>query len=241
MSITIDITESGCLLTRKTPEGGIIARYVNPVDLGTVLSKQGKLDTGILPPATRYFSRGSGAVTMVLEVRPHVRPITTTNGGEMAVVPFPALLFKLVLAENASAAYDVRSVRVVAYKDPALTPGSQLYRFPYGNVYDDGRICWGSIGVPQVKEIVNASAICELFLTSMFNGHLGNGILRVPAGDKYLIEKGYNAETPITIGCLTASSWFSTKGIKVFPVEWLTPVTSPGADKATGFILGGNT
>ena len=45
---------------------------------------------------------------------------------------------------------------------------------PYPNVYDNGRICWGSHKVPEVTP-ANIHKTCKLFFGTTFNEHIARG------------------------------------------------------------------
>lgn len=47
--------------------------------------------------------------------------------------------------------------------------------FPFGNVYEDGHICWGSVSEVSTIEPVNSHKLFGLFFNSGFNGDLYRG------------------------------------------------------------------
>lgn len=51
-----------------------------------------------------------------------------------------------------------------------------LYRYPLSNVYEGGRICWGSLKLPKIKNFGDLEKVCELFLQARGNSDLSGYI-----------------------------------------------------------------
>lgn len=66
----------------------------------------------------------------------------------------------------------MENTRVFTLKDEKPTEKSVLYRYPYGNVYDDGRICWGTNSFPDIHEIKRLEMAMTLFIQSPCNSDL---------------------------------------------------------------------
>jgi hypothetical protein len=58
-------------------------------------------------------------------------------------IPHPYSLMAIKLKELGTGKFKVVASRMYAMSAPLFSDTAQLYRFPYGNVYSDGRICWG--------------------------------------------------------------------------------------------------
>lgn len=66
----------------------------------------------------------------------------------------------------------LENTRVFTLKDENPTGNSVLYRYPYGNVYDDGRVCWGSNVFQDILEIKRLEMVMTLFIQSPCNSDL---------------------------------------------------------------------
>lgn len=66
----------------------------------------------------------------------------------------------------------MENTRVYTLKDEKPTDNSVLYRYPYGNVHDDGRICWGTNAFPDIHEIKRLETAMTLFIQSPCNSDL---------------------------------------------------------------------
>jgi hypothetical protein len=85
-------------------------------------------------------------------------------------VPFPEILFVVCVREKR-----IAESRLFACIPPIGRPHDRLYRFPFGNVYEDGRICWGNMTLPQIDEPIVLDSVVGRFFSSVFSGHLVNG------------------------------------------------------------------
>lgn len=66
----------------------------------------------------------------------------------------------------------LEKTRVFVLKDEEPTEKSVLYRYPFGNVYDDGKVCWGSNVFPDILEIKRLEMVMTLFIQSLCNSDL---------------------------------------------------------------------
>lgn len=72
--------------------------------------------------------------------------------GDVINVGYPKLLFTYRIRGN-----EVIDSAVVAAIDEFIKNQSPIYRFPYGNVHSDGRICWGTFKYPRLNELADLS------------------------------------------------------------------------------------
>lgn len=170
MSTTIELLDEGVLINYVDASGASIGKLVDPEDFGLALARQTRLDTGLLPPNTRYYSRTDSREILVFELPPVIKTLTFTPAQQFQV-PLPRLVFILDIAVNSTVKSLVNTF-VFSLKLPLLEPATMLYRFPFGNVYGDGHICWGSVRIPPYKSLISFSAVSELMLSSVFNGDL---------------------------------------------------------------------
>ncbi len=118
--------------------------------------------------------------------------------GEVFTVPFPETVFFL----------STQSGRVVESK-VFSKKGSRLYHYPFGNVYSDGRICWGGTSLPSVQAISDMKKIPALF----YGGDTNNDLYQVGTN---VIRKDIFTHQRGLIHAL--------KDLQEFPTEWLVPI-----------------
>ena len=76
-----------------------------------------------------------------------------------------------------------------------------LLFYPYGNVYPDGRICWGTISTDQLK-VGDPGGISRLFWGSGFNRDL---VMRHPTIWERKINDGLGRYSPEEIFAITSN------------------------------------
>ena len=71
---------------------------------------------------------------------------------------------------------DPIDTRLFATRGPLLRESDQLYRFPFGNIYSDGRVCWGRVEYKTgIKSLAQAASLLETFLFHTMNTDLYTG------------------------------------------------------------------
>lgn len=173
-AIIIEIKDKSDV-TVKMKNGSVVStKSVTLADLLMALSRDMEITTGILPHGTRFYRGTVQAYDIGIQVATKVRTAEfrlPEVGSKTMTVPFPEMLF----------IFSVRNKRIVDTKvfsciPPIGRPHDRLYMFPYGNVYDKtGRVCWGSVVLPDVAEPVMLDGIVARFFTSVFSGHLMSG------------------------------------------------------------------
>lgn len=175
-SVSMTITNDKNITKQKT---------VAIEDLKALLVSDYKLATGLLPAGTRYYKGAAAQYSIMIELPAKVRDMTlsTYNASgskrvnEIIQVPYPTCLFYFSIRAN-----KIVDLRLNSLKYPLQSETDALYCFPFSNVYNDGRICWGSVGLPNVSKPIELIGIINLFLGSQFNGDL--------AGTNFLAPKG---------------------------------------------------
>lgn len=66
----------------------------------------------------------------------------------------------------------LEKTRVFVLKDAKPADDSMLYRYPFGNVHDDGEVCWGSNELPDIHEIKRLEMVMTLFIQGQCNSDL---------------------------------------------------------------------
>lgn len=73
----------------------------------------------------------------------------------------PSLVFCFKVEEDR-----IESTQVYAVVDEKPMDRSKLYRYPFGNVSQTGKVCWGSNSLPRVKELKDLEEAMMLFIQS---------------------------------------------------------------------------
>ena len=83
----------------------------------------------------------------------------------------PSLLFAVVIKDDI-----ISSVKVFALKEDFLTENTELYAYPFSNVYNNGRICFGAnnISSKKFKDFKDILSIPSMFLNMPSTHELRN-------------------------------------------------------------------
>jgi hypothetical protein len=120
-------------------------------------------DSGWLPEGVVRTGRNSRG-SWVVYVAPPGHTRITTDQGEALYIPIPMSLF---LGWG-------RRYYLYALQGKKFDPNATVYRAPFPNVYDNGRICWGSHKVGEVTP-ANIGKSWKLFFGTTFNNHIASG------------------------------------------------------------------
>lgn len=98
------------------------------------------LDTPALPPNTvRYAKRSDQSHVVFMTFKGGAFDITYHNQ-LFPQIPYPKLVFGFKVSKNLY----LTNISVAVYQKPVLRRNTPLYRFPYSNVYMDGKLCYYS-------------------------------------------------------------------------------------------------
>lgn len=179
-----------------------------------------KLDSGMLPPGCRRYVRGDKNDYILVEFPEQKHEVKYGDHTYKAVVPWT--IFAITLERRPGEIRQPRDIRIYAAKGPIVDDNTQLFFFPFSNVYYDDRVCWGSGRDPfgmQYKSLLGISGILELFYSSKFNSDLDGGrytSIRVLKADL----RGELKPTQISG---TANLFEHLATVDKFPVEVLKP------------------
>lgn len=120
-----------------------------------------------LPPNTAKYARLSDGTDILFLFHPETKANITYHKSEFKDVPFPNLVF----------CFGVRNEQLVtktvfAYKDRFLRDETELYRFPFANVFDGGKLCY--FDNTPIKDLVQLQTFAYTWLNAPFNDHLYN-------------------------------------------------------------------
>lgn len=118
-----------------------------------------------LPPNTAKYAKLSDGTDILFLFHPETKANVTYHKTEFKDVPFPNLVF----------CFGVRNEQLVtktvfAYKDRFLRDETQLYRFPFSNVFEGGRLCY--FDNTPIKDLVQLQTFAHRWLNATFNDHL---------------------------------------------------------------------
>jgi len=147
---------------------------VSVEDLVSHLAQNHQFSTGLLPQGTRVYRGTRNDYTIAVELPAKVRPIRYTRYNDRdrrttdtAQIPFPVCLFVFSVRSNT-----IRRTNMFCARNPIQRLEDRLCFFPFGNVYGDGNICWGSAHLPNISTPMELVGVINIFLDSNYNGDL---------------------------------------------------------------------
>lgn len=87
--------------------------------------------------------------------------------GQFFRLPYPALLMVLKVRKGAR-----NEMSMFALNTDSPTDDSELYLYPFGNVYEDGKVCMGNIVSKTIRSIQDVDFIFDDFISGITNEHL---------------------------------------------------------------------
>lgn len=174
MTIQLELKDYGIIVKQTDPSGIVRSKIVDAHDVARALADKVRIDTGILPRNTRFFSRTTRGFDVFVELPEHTRRIEYSHITEEFIVPMPYTCFIMRCTEDDNE-IRISEVFLFVLHGPILSTSTMLYRFPFGNVFSGGSVCMGSVPYPTVEATADLSVIPELILSSKFNGDLSIG------------------------------------------------------------------
>jgi PRTRC genetic system protein B len=120
-------------------------------------------DSGWLPNGVVRAGRNTRGAWVVYVAPPQIASIATDQN-ETLTIPIPMSLF---------VGWGHRYY-LFALKGKVFDVNSPVYYAPYPNIYDNGRICWGSHKVPTATPL-NIGRTWKFFFATTFNSHIASG------------------------------------------------------------------
>lgn len=80
-------------------------------------------------------------------------------------VPYPNLVMRLCIVKG-----KLVSSQIFAVKDDMLSPDTELFQYPFGNVDETGFACWGSVD-RTCENVANVPELIERFFEAGTNNH----------------------------------------------------------------------
>lgn len=79
-------------------------------------------------------------------------------------IPFPNLTFYFSVIKG-----EINQSKVFARKSDIVDDKTLLYFYPFGNVYSDGRICWGCNNFEKISTFADLEYVVKLFYSAPTN------------------------------------------------------------------------
>ena len=124
--------------------------------------------------------------------------------GKLYNLPYPSLVFHFETGKNGNITHS----KCYAAGNSRITEGSSLYKYPFGNVYDSAKICWGNIVLPRIESFADFEKLLPLFFGAETNDDLWS-------------SSNVNCDVKTQRELLEA---LSKK--EIFPAEWLVLQTT---------------
>lgn len=131
---------------------------------------QKTVTTPLLPQGTlMYQEELSGRRIVVMEVEKQQQDILYYNT-HLRAVGHPKLLFEFVLLGKR-----IEGCRIFALKDGPIKPTSQLFQYPFGNVFKNYSACWPQLNEIEITQLTQLRNLPKLFFKSSTNDHAYSG------------------------------------------------------------------
>lgn len=173
--INLKLTELGIIVEDKENDK---QKNISYQSLLNALSEEASLNTGILPilgdnyVAIKQYIVVKDKHILIVESSPRQRKIKYNRTGEQKdhrefVVPFPGLLMCITLKRENDNDFKIikDASRIYALKTPVYNDQTTVYKYPYTNVYDDNRICWGNSLNFLKDNLISVNAVAGLLET----------------------------------------------------------------------------
>lgn len=209
--LSIQMHDDGRIRMSREEEGQLQkVKYVAVQDLIEAFRDQ-TMSSPILPLGTIQYWRGPQHDTLSIYTPAHLRHMSLC-GVEYQHMPIPATIFVFEMYRGEDSLFLGNSAVFVTTTE-FRGPQTLLYKFPFGNVFDDCRICWGEVS-HSLQSVYQAGSLVDLFLGSNFNtdllGHFPRNLWE-------------NSEEPELV-----MLWRQVAGQNKFPQEWLLNVGEYG-------------
>ena len=138
------------------------SKLVSIKDAKIAFDQHGGEDSGWLPEGVLRAGRNVRGDWVVYVAPPQMIEIVTDQN-EKLIIPIPMSLFL-----GWEHRYYLWSLQGRKFE-----PSMQVFKAPYPNVYENGRICWGSHRPPKVTSS-NIKNTWRLFFGTVFNNHIAS-------------------------------------------------------------------
>ena len=158
------IYENGMIKERRLTSLDFVDMLNGSIVAKTEYRELGRLPNGLL---NVWTTERNDTFIAKYHVPSGIRPLN--YHGMPFVIHFPDIVFYLMVREGHLTISYVFAIRSDA--DPQQDD-CELYHYPFGNVYDSGRICWGTNHLEQVSTIAESENYLLTFFGSETNDDL---------------------------------------------------------------------
>lgn len=135
-------------------DGGITYKEISPLDLYGIIKMsytyKEMLASGLLPANCLYVAMNS--TEKIIAIRnDELRADLSYKDKVYSNFPLPRLVFRVRLLDTGRMA-DC-AIGVIADEEPTMN--SLMYRYPFSNVYSDGKVCTGNNVLPKYKKLTS--------------------------------------------------------------------------------------
>ena len=195
-------------------------KYIDYESFFQAVNRQIRLKTDLMAPGVRYMSRKNGFTYALIEdcagkreISFHIRKERRDGSEENKTIKAKLCMPPLLVAVKLKEGHGIQDTKVFALKEPIKSMDDPVYKFPFGNAYDDGRFCWGTAlsFLSKIKKISQLRSLFSVIYGYTFNDDLG--VLFQPTEE---MVKEVKSEVD-----RTKQLWQYLKGKKEFPYECL--------------------
>ena len=177
--LNIEIVHGSPRIKIETHNNGKASvKHTTADSFAAAIAQNINFNTGVLPKGTRYFSGTVNNYKILIETAPMTKVLNLHSNarydnekgykGHHEIVPFPHLLFHLAIVNGS-----ITSSNTFALKKSLNTLQDRMYMFPYGNVYHNGNVCWGSaLKNIKINTPMDTLKLIARFLDSQYNADL---------------------------------------------------------------------
>ena len=162
MVASLHFLKSNELMFIYRKDDAVHSKLVSLKDARIAFDQHGGEDSGWLPEGVVRAGRNVRGDWVVYAAPPQVVEIRTDQE-EQLHIPIPMSLFL---------GWDHRYY-LWSLKGKEFSPGLEVFKAPYPNVYENGRICWGSHRPPKVTP-TTIKGTWQMFFSTVFNNHIAS-------------------------------------------------------------------
>lgn len=177
MEVIIRLSDNGQIMVEGT--GPVkTSKYISPESLASILMSSHDIENTYetpmpLPQNCIYYKRKNDKELFILEKPAHRREVTY-YGTKFTDVGFPKLLFGYII--DCKTTTIEKTILVAVKNDIFIKPDTEIFKYPFSNVYASGNCCWGTCVVPKIDHPYQLSSLPELYLFQEDNGDLYEGV-----------------------------------------------------------------
>lgn len=150
--LRISPTQKSIIVEVHRPGGIVSYKEISPIDVYYALNESYSsnmlLGSGFLPEYCLHVSIGTSEKQFVLW-NPDLRADMIYQDVEYPNFPIPRMVFWVRMLSNGKIAEC--AIGVVADEKP--TPESQMFRYPFSNVFPNGSVCTGNNVLPKCRKL----------------------------------------------------------------------------------------